>query len=114
MMTVRARVWFASALAFAAAPAIADDVSDGESVATESCASCHQVSAHQVIPPPVPDANGELPSSAPSFYDLTAQRTVDVQFLKTATATPAHVGARPSDSDLEALAVYIRSLRTPH
>jgi mono/diheme cytochrome c family protein len=88
----------------------ADDVSRGETIAVEACSSCHQATARQALPPPIPNPDEATSVPAPSFFDLA---TMDAETLRARIKAPAHPMREQdwNDSDLNDVVAYIRSLR---
>jgi len=99
--------WIRAALAFfaalAAVPAVADEVKDGEALAERLCVKCHVVS--QAVGPPFADIAKGPHASAAFLRD----------FLRSTHADVSHPNAMPSpalsQSEIDALAAYITSLR---
>lgn len=99
-----------------AAPAGPDakaQVAAGERLAREACAACHQVSPQQPMPPPVYDPDQRTGIPAPSFLAIARDRTKDASYLQARIANPHYPMKEQviDDSDVEALAAYIGSLR---
>ena len=89
------------------------DALPGEQIAVEACSACHQVTARQVLPPPVmdPDERAQIP--APSFFEIAHTHGDDPGYLRNAILLPAHPMREQdwNDDDLKAVIAYIQSLR---
>jgi mono/diheme cytochrome c family protein len=98
-----------TAFSIVAGAARADHLLTGERIAVEACSACHQVTARQVLPPPVPDPDEATSVPAPSFFDLA---TMDAETLRARIKMPPHPMREQdwNDGDLNDVVTYIRSL----
>lgn len=89
----------------------ANDVTLGETIATEACSSCHQVKRDQAIPPPVPNPDAATQVPAPSFLDIAA-RDHGADQLRALILNPPHPMREQhwNEADLKAVIAYIQSL----
>lgn len=86
-------------------------VETGRALAIEACSACHQVTATQKRPSPVPNPDEGIPTEAPTFRAI-AERCTPADRLRAEVANP-HYPMREQmldGIDLDALAAYIRSL----
>ena len=101
-------VWFA-----VSNPAIASPLADlGRVRAGESCSACHQVTADQKLPAPVPNPDQLEMVVAPSFASIAAAYKGKDRELRAFIRTPQHPMKEQQflDSDLDAIVAYIHSV----
>jgi mono/diheme cytochrome c family protein len=101
----------ASLLAGGAASA-AESRGEGERVARDACATCHQVKPGGRRPEPVWDPDQRTGVRAPSFAEIARDPAKDAIYIRSVLAQP-HAPMKEqmlSDDDREALVRYIRSL----
>jgi mono/diheme cytochrome c family protein len=94
------------------AMARAEYLARGETIAVEACSACHQVTARQALPPPVPNPDEATSVPAPSFFDI-AERNLDAATLRARIKAPPHPMREQdwNDGDLNDVVAYMRSLK---
>jgi mono/diheme cytochrome c family protein len=84
----------------------------GKDRAIESCSACHQVTADQKLPAPVPNPDQLEMVAAPSFASIAAAYEGKDRELRAFIKTPQHPMKEQQflDSDLDAIIAYIHSV----